>query len=323
LIIKRISKEKKMAKKQGMRQIVFVMGTMIIIGGLLFGPMLVAGDETKGARENNEAPVFSVRTEAAEKRSLKAFLEVNGDIVSRQEVEAFPDASGKLTAVLVTLGSRVRAGDIIAQVDPSKPGSTYMTSPVYAPISGMVSKTPLPEGMTVSPAVSVATISVIDNLEIITRIPEREIVGLETGLKAEVVLQAYPGEIFTATLTHVSPILDSASRTKLISLSFDKKDSRINAGMFARVRINTRTYGDVLTVPAEAVMSLHGIDMVYVSKNNLTGAVAEVRMVTPGVTLDGWTEIRAGLSEGEAVIVQGQQLLSGGEAIRALARGGK
>jgi multidrug efflux pump subunit AcrA (membrane-fusion protein) len=312
-----------MKKNSGVKRIVLIMGTMVIAGGLMFGPMLAAGDEAKTA-ENSEAAIFSVRTESAERRTLGAFLEANGDIVSKQDVEVFPDTSGKLKEVLVTLGSRVQAGDVIARIDPSKPGSAYMASSVRAPISGMVSRVPPPVGMTVSPSASIAVISVIDNLEISVRIPEREIAGLKTGLKAEVTLQAYPGEIFTATLTHISPILDSASRTKLISLSFDKKDSRINAGMFAHVRINTRTYHDVLAVPAEAIMSLHGIDMVYVSGNGLAGTVAEARMVTRGVTLDGWTEIKEGLSEGEEVIVQGQQLLRGGEVVRIVtARSGK
>jgi hypothetical protein len=36
------------------------------------------------------------------------------------------------------------------------------------------------------------------------------------------------------------------------------------------------------------------------------------------VTLNGLTEIKSGLSEGEAVVIQGQQLLSGGEAVRVI-----
>jgi RND family efflux transporter MFP subunit len=165
-------------------------------------------------------------------------------------------------------------------------------------------------------------LSAIDNLEINARIPEREIACLRTGLKAEVTLQAYPGEIFSAAISHVSPVLDTPSRTKLITLKFDRNDSRINAGMFARIRINTRTYSDVLAVPSGALAARHGESVVYVLRDEAGLLYAEQRGVTAGVTLDGWTEIRAGLDEGEAVVVQGQQLLSGGEALR-LVSGGK
>jgi RND family efflux transporter MFP subunit len=219
----------------------------------------------------------------------------------------------------VALGTFVQKGDIIAEVDPSRPGATYMNSRVYAPITGYVSRTPISTGATVSPNTNITTISANGRLEISARIPEREIAGLHPGLKAEVSLQAYPEETFSATVTRVSPILDSASRTKLIYLSFDQSDSRINAGMFARIRVNTRSYPDVLAVPAEAVVSSRGVNAVYVSRLNDDGVpVAERREVAPGVTLQGWTEIRAGLNEGEAVVVQGQQLLSGGETLRII-----
>ena len=309
--------------KNGIKAAGMVLGTALITGALVLGPgMLASGDEGRGKSENSETPVFSVRTENAEKRTLRSFLEVNGDIVSGQETDVFPDVSGKLVRVYAALGSQVRKGAVIAEVDPSKPGSSYMNSPVYAPISGTVSKTPLSPGATVSPSTSITVLSVTGNLEITARIPEREIAGLKTGLKADVNLQAYPGEIFTATINHVSPVLDSASRTKLVTLVFDRNDSRINAGMFARVRINTRTYSNVLAVPVEAIVNKHGEYRVYVLRDTVTGQpYAEARGVEAGVTLNGWTEIRGGLDEGETVLVQGQQLLSGGETVRVIAGG--
>jgi multidrug efflux pump subunit AcrA (membrane-fusion protein) len=314
-----------MKKNKGIKTAGLVLGTMIIAGALIVGPSLLAsGDESTAEQAGAEIPVFSVKTENTEKRTLCAILEVNGDIVSGQATDVFPDVSGKLIRVYVALGSQVRKGEVIAEVDPSKPGATYMSSPVYAPISGTVSKMPLSAGATVSQGTSIATVSVINNLEITARIPEREIAGLKAGLKAEVTMQAYPGEIFTATVNHVSPVLDAASRTKLVTLIFDRNDSRINAGMFARIKLNTRTYDDVLTVPVEAVVNKHGEPRVYVLRNNAAGLpYAEPRMVEIGVTLNGWTEIRSGLDEGDAVLVQGQQLLSGGETVRVIARGGK
>jgi multidrug efflux pump subunit AcrA (membrane-fusion protein) len=314
-----------MEKKKGIKTAGLVLGTMAIMGALIVGPgLLAAGDEDRGGTETAETPLLSVKTERAEKRTLHAALEVNGDIVSAQEAGVFPDVSGKLIRVKVSLGSQVRRGDVVAEVDPSKPGANYMNSPVYAPISGTVSQIPLSTGTTVSPNTSIATLSVTGNPEITARIPEREIAQLRTGLKAEVSLQAYPGEIFSATISHVSPVFDAPSRKKLITLAFDRNDSRINAGMFARIKINTRTYDNVLTVPTEALVNKRGEIAVYVLQDTITNLPrVEKRGVETGVTLNGWTEIRADLEEGETVIVQGQQLLSGGETVRVIAGGGK
>ncbi|MDR3312781.1 MAG: efflux RND transporter periplasmic adaptor subunit [Spirochaetaceae bacterium] len=313
-----------MAKKIGMKSIALFVGTALAASGLLFVPSMLAGN-TAGSVAAAETPVFAVKTAPVQVKTLRVFLQVNGDIVSAQQAEVFPDTSGKLVSVRVTLGSRVRKGDLIAEIDPSRAGSAYMSSPVYAPISGIVILTPLVVGMTVSPGTGITTISVDDQLEISARIPEREISGLVPGLKAEVSLQAYRGEMFAATVTRVSPVLDAISRTKLITLTFDKNDSRINAGMFARLRINTRNYTDVLTVPAEAVLQKNNVSAVYVSraggmeKGLAESRSAELRSVTTGVTIDGWTEIAAGLLDGEAVVIQGQQLLSDGAALWIIA----
>jgi multidrug efflux pump subunit AcrA (membrane-fusion protein) len=315
------SKERKMEKRTRMKITAAVLGTAVVAGAFMFGPnLLVVGAGDAAGAESRETPLFSVKTENAARRTLRAFLEVNGDIVSAQEAEVFPNVPGKLVRVNVALGSEVRKGDLIAEVDPSKPGAAYRNSPVLAPISGTVSRAPLPVGTTVGAGTGIAAISVVDKLEITARIPEREVAELTNGLSAEISLPAFPGEIFGAAVVRVSPVLDSASRTKLISLTFDGNDSRASAGMFARVRINTRTYAGALTVPAEAVVRKRGETCVYVVRNN--GAAlygAEKRVVEAGVSLNGWTEIKSGLAEGEAVVVQGQQLLSGGEAVRVIA----
>ena len=305
-------------KRSWLKKGVLVAGTLFIAVGLLLGPTLLAGEGNIAKAETIETPIYSVRTADSQKQTLNAFLDVNGDIVSSQQADVFPDTAGKLVSVRVVLGTYVQKGEVIAEVDPSRPGTTYMNSPVYAPISGIVCKTPLSSGTTVSTNTSITAISVNENLEISARIPEREIAGLVTGLKAEVSLQAYPGEIFTATVSQVSPILDSISRTKLITLKFDRNDSRINAGMFARIRVNTRSYQNVIAIPAEAVIKSRGIDTVYVIQNKAGLPIAAKKEVSCGVILQGWTEIKSGLTEGETVIVQGQQLLSGGESLRII-----
>jgi multidrug efflux pump subunit AcrA (membrane-fusion protein) len=311
-----------MEKKKGLKAVGIFFGTIIIAGIFIFGPgLLDFRDETKEEIKDSEIPVFSVKIAQAEKRTLRAFLDVNGEVTSSQQADAFPDMPGKLVKVNVTLGTVVRQGDVIAEVDSSKPGADFLNSPVIAPISGIVSKVPLSMGTTVNANTSIAAITAASTPEINVRIPEREIAGLRTGLRAEVTLQAYPGEIFTAAITHLAPVLDVVSRTKLITLKFDRNDNRINAGMFARVRINTRTYDDVLTIPAEAITDRYGEKTVYVPQGSasLTETYrVEARNVTIGVTINGRTEIKSGLAEDETVVVQGQQLLSGGEIIRII-----
>jgi RND family efflux transporter MFP subunit len=108
--------------------------------------------------------------------------------------------------------------------------------------------------------------------------------------------------------------MDANSRTKKIALKFDRADSRVNAGMFARIKLNTRVYENVVTVPTEALVQSRGISGVY----TVIGDRAVFKEISTGVSIDGQVEITSGLSKGEAVVTQGQQLLSEGARVRVI-----
>jgi multidrug efflux pump subunit AcrA (membrane-fusion protein) len=281
----------------------------------------MGGPGSRGGRDQNT--VFAVRTASAERRTLQAYIEVNGNIVSENQVAVVPDAAGKLISMKAGLGSLVQKGALVAEVDPSRPGTAYSLSPVYAPISGTVVSNPLTIGSTVSTATTLLTLAAVGSTEIEAAIPEREVGQLHTGLWADVLLEAFPGEVFATEVIRLSPVLDPVSRTKQIVLRFIREDPRINPGMFARIKLNTRTYQNVVTVPEDAIVENRGTTVVYVvtaSNENEAGESARVSMrkIEAGVSVDGEVEIKSGLESGEAVVVQGQQFLGDNAAVRVL-----
>jgi multidrug efflux pump subunit AcrA (membrane-fusion protein) len=273
-----------------------------------------------GQPQRTSEAIFSVRTENAERRTLQAYIEVNANIVSANQVAVMPDAGGRIVSMRVNLGDMIQRGTLIAEIDPSRPGTNYSLSPVYAPVSGMVVTSPLSTGTTVSTSTSLMTVAVNNTIEIEALIPEREVGQLATGLQAEVRLEAFPGEIFYAAVTLISPVVDPVSRTKKVILAFNKDDQRINPGMFVRVKLNTRTYENVVSIPVEAVTDHRGKTIVYVVDYSGDAPVARERDVTTGVTIDGEMEIKEGLDDGEAVVVQGQQFLTDGVQVRVIGR---
>jgi membrane fusion protein, multidrug efflux system len=256
---------------------------------------------------------FSIKTQTAEITVLHDYVEANGDISAVNSVAVYPNIGGKIASTEVTLGSPVRKGDIIAKVDPSEPGSNYALSPVYAPISGSIVSTPLKTGTTVTTSSTVTTIGDIANLQITADIPEKYVAALKNGLKAEITVDAYSGVIFPATIKYVSPVVDSSSRTKEIILSFDKNDSRINAGMFGKVKLYTYDYTGCVTVPADAVVTKSGKQYLYVTKDDGT---VEQREIKEGNSVDGMVQVISGVDPGEKIVVEGEQSLSDGSAVK-------
>ncbi|MDE6068881.1 MAG: efflux RND transporter periplasmic adaptor subunit, partial [Treponemataceae bacterium] len=196
----------------------------------------------KGGARGAGNTEFSVITKIVREETLPGFISANGEIESQNSVSVFPDTSGKVISTEVMLGSTVRRGQVIAYIDPSRPGERFNSSPVYAPISGSIITVPVKNGTTVSTTSAITQIGDISNLQITADIPERYVSFLRNGLKAHVSVEAYPDVVFDATVTRVSPVVDSISRTKQIILHFDSRDSRINAGMFAKLILFTMDY---------------------------------------------------------------------------------
>jgi RND family efflux transporter MFP subunit len=233
-------------------------------------------------------------------------------------VAAAPDITGRIASVSAELGQTVRKGALLAKVDPSKPGAVYELSPVYAPVSGVIVQVQAEVGANSSAGQTLFTIAVDNRVEVEALIPERNVGLLALGLRADVSLEAYPGLTFAAAVGKVSPALDPASRTKKIALVFDRGDPRINAGMFARVKLYTTRYRGAVLVPASALVEKEGKAGVYLVEG---GETAVFRAVTAGASVDNVTQILAGLSGGEQVVTQGQQYLSDGARVHDLAEG--
>jgi len=304
------------------KKITMIVTVLLIAGALVFIPPMMTGSKKSAAvTPVTTSPVFTVRAETAEIRTLQAYIEVNANIVSGHQVALMPDANGRLASMNAGLGSIVQRGELLAEVDPSRPGTQFSMSPVYAPVSGMVVTTPQSVGSMVSTATPLLTLAVKGSIEIEALIPEREVGQLRPGLSAEVRLEAFPGEIFSARVTQVSPVVDPVSRTKKITLRFTQgpnfaHDGRINPGMFARVKLNTRSYENVVSIPQEALVEHRGRTVVYVLDNGHVG----MKEVSAGVTVDREVEIKSGLEAGESVVVQGQQFLTDGAPVRVIGR---
>ncbi len=303
-------------RKSYIVMIVTAIVTVLAVGGIVIAKK--GNSQEAGGRGKRGSTVFSVKTQEIQKTVLHDYVVTNGEVEAQSSIEVFPDIGGKVNEIRVQLGSPVKKGQIIAYIDPNEPGASYIRSPVYAPINGSIVSSPLKDGTTVSTNSVITTIGDVKNLQITAKIPERYVALLKTGLTANITLQAYPGVIFTATVSRVSPVVDSASRTKEIILTFDKDDHRVNAGMFAKVVLFTQDFSGELTMPADSLVEKDGKYFAYAVKAD--GETVERREVTRGQTVDGITQILSGLSEGETVVVAGQTALSEGAKIKDISK---
>lgn len=259
--------------------------------------------------------IFAVNTTKSVEGRIMDYLYVNGDIVSGDIVDVYPDTAGKLTDIRVSSGDRVKKGDLLAYVDPSRPGMNFTNSPVYSPISGTITAFSGNEGSTVAAQSPIATIGDLTNLQARTYISERKISMIALGMPAELTFEAYPGEVFQARITEISPVVDPSSRSMEIKLSINGRNSQIKSGMFAKIKITTYIKDKVVKIPTDCISERFGDQFVYVVNEN---SKAEKRVIVPGISVGDVTEILSGISSDENVVIQGQSLLEDGVTVKVI-----
>ena len=255
----------------------------------------------------------AVRTIVAQKKTLTDFVYTNGEIETQKSIEVYPSMKGKVVEIKVSLGSTVKQGDIIAYIDPSEPGSYYAKSPVIAPISGSVITSPVKIGQTVNVSSVITKIGDISNLQITVKVPERYVADIALGQKAEITLQAYGEEKFYASVVRISPVVDPATRTKEVILNFDKRYDKVNAGMFARVKLFTVDYGGYPVIPQDAFVENSDEYYLFIVKEDST---VTKRKIQRGKNIDGSFQVVEGLEDGEVVVIEGMLSLYDGAKVK-------
>lgn len=266
-----------------------------------------------------QVTVFAVTTTTATRGELKDYLEFGGDVNAKSNIDILPDAAGKIAEVRVRVGDTVEKNQIVAYVDPSRPGMKYEMSPVKAPIAGTITAVNVVAGSMVSQQMSFGKVSKMEALEILMNVPERFVSKIKGGQAAYLRFDAYPGEVFPARISEISPVLDQSSRSMSVKLALAERDPRIKAGMFARVKLITDTKTSTVKVPAVAIISRFGEDFVFVVESGEATTVRK-QPVQVGIRVDDKAEIIEGISADEQIVVRGQTLLENGSTINIVSR---
>lgn len=184
-------------------------------------------------------------------------------------------------------------------------GRTNGTVTIRAPIAGAIQALDVREGMTVAAGQSLAQISGIRTVWLNAAVPEAQANLIRIGQGARIALSAFPGESFTGKVTAILPITQPDSRTMTVRIELANRGGRLRPGMFASVSFD----GDnrsALLVPRDALIRTGARTLIMLALPDGRYRPAEVRT---GRESGDKTEIVAGLSAGEKVVVSGQFLL--------------
>ena len=290
-----------------------IAGASLLVSAAFLG----CGKKPAAEEEAKAETIFAVNVYKAVPKTLDDYLEFGGNVQTASSVDIYPDVqSGKLSRILVKVGDKVKKDQVLCEVDASRPGMDYKNSPIKAPVAGTITSFPYNIGQTVAASMTVGKISSTGPLEVKTNVAERFVSRISMNEKAELTFDAYPGETFPAILVEIDPVLDTSSRTLGIKLVQTPSDSRLKAGMYARIKLVTDTKKNTIVIPSNVIVTRNDEDIVYIV-DSMTNTV-KASPVKRGIRVDDKQEIQMGIAPGDLVVIKGQALLSDGAKVNVV-----
>ena len=108
---------------------------------------------------------------------------------------------------------------------------------INSPSAGIVIEQAVKEGMYVNQGTRLFSIADMSRLWLIASVYERDIQWLRYGQKVSCEFEAYPGRIFPGTISFISPVLQTSSRTVDARINVDNAEGLLKPGMFGRITI--------------------------------------------------------------------------------------
>ncbi|MBO4344680.1 MAG: efflux RND transporter periplasmic adaptor subunit [Victivallales bacterium] len=183
---------------------------------------------------------------------------------------------------------------------------------IYAPISGVVSNRMKEPGEQGSKGGIVLRIEDLDSIEAVAYIPAQYYPMVQEG-STKVRISLEGKEIGEYTVTYRSPIIDTKLRTFEVKalMKGDVSKGLVPGAMADITMLLVSREG--LGVPTHSILNRRNGTMVYLPNDGK----AVPCLVKCGLENDGMTEVTGeGLSEGTAIISEGQYMLSDNDAIR-------
>ena len=275
-------------------------------GDMLFSidprPFQVALHQAEANLARDEAQAQYAKNEARRYTQLQ-----KEGIVSQIQHEQFTSNSQALDAA-------VRADQ--AAVENAKIKLSYCS--IYSPINGRTGSLLVhPGNLVKTNDTSLVVINQVTPIYVDFSVPE-QFLGQVKQHKARGRLRvlAYPSSdksnASAGTLTFINNTVDSNTGTIELKGTFANGDRRLWPGQFVSVVLDLTVDRNATVVPSQAVQTGQTGQYVYVVKPDQT---ADLRPVTVGSTLSGFTIVDKGLNPGETVVTNGQLRLFPGAKV--------
>lgn len=202
--------------------------------------------------------------------------------------------------------NQFRVEELQAEIE--KVGLQIAHAKVTAPFAGTIVKRSIDLGQSVRASDDLFDLASFSPLYADVFLSEAESRAVKPGQPASISLDISQAAV-AGRIVRVSPVVDDETGTVKVTAEIESPTAQFRPGAFVRVNIKTDTVQDAVLIPKSAVIERDGETFVFVTDND----VAHKKVVQLGYEDGSNIEVRAGVDDGEMVVVAGQGSLEEGE----------
>ena len=144
-------------------------------------------------------------------------------------------------------------------------------------------------------------------------VPQDQAFGVNPGVDAVVRVPELPDRTFPGKVTRIADALQPGTRTLLTEIDIPNPDGTLKPGIYCTVELHVPHDTPSLLVPAEAIIfNRNGLQVAVVE-----GGDAHIRKVSVARDLGAQVEVRAGVKEGDMVVLNPPVDLVEGSKVKA------
>ncbi len=185
---------------------------------------------------------------------------------------------------------------------------------IIAPYDGLLTASAVDVGSYVKPGEKLVEIINLSNLVVEYNLSANALPYISLGQNVVVTIPSLANKHFTAKVSYISPTLDSMTRTIAIQAHINTLNMVLKPGFFALIKQTVLPDHYALLVPQRAVLSNLNEKYVYI----VAGNKVKLTKVSCHANQRGQLVVSKGLSDGDVIVVAGQQNLTDGATIKVI-----
>lgn len=184
---------------------------------------------------------------------------------------------------------------------------------IDSPATGYITERAALPNMYADPSTRLYTIANLETVWIYAALFQDRLGEIKAGDPAAIMVDSYPGRVFSGKVNYIWPAIDPATRTARVRVALNNRGAALKLGMFVQVALTPRL-GRALVIPAAGVLQTGAHNIVFVDRGGGYLTPVEVEL---GARVGDSFVVRKGLRAGGRVVSSANFLIDSESQLQA------